>query len=190
MNEHWTRSLRSFWRLLGGNANPLFTLPFDFVEWMVALLPRHPGPYAAIKRWLLNRAGAQVGHNVHIYPGVRIFVPKGLTIGNNVSISSYVVITTAGTVKIGDYVLIGYGAKILSANHHIPEGHDIIFGAGHDCEPVVIEDGAWIGANAVVLPGVRIGQVAVVAAGAVVTKDVAPFTIVGGIPARLIRERK
>lgn len=189
MSERWA-IVRAFWRLLRGGANPLFTLPFDFVEWVVALLPRHPGPYAAIKRWLLNRAGAQIGHNVHIYPGVRIFVPRGLTIGNNVSISSYVVITTAGTVRIGNNVLIGYDAKILSANHRIPEGRGIIFGAGHDCKPVIIEDEVWIGANAVVLPGVRIGRGAVVAAGAVVTKDVAPFTIVGGIPAKLIRERE
>lgn len=64
-----------------------------------------------------------------------------------------------------------------------------IFGSGHDCEPVVIEDEGWVGANAVVLPGVRIGRGAVVAAGAVVTKDVAPYTIVGGVPARMIRER-
>src|SRR5689334_883343 len=88
---------------------PVLTLPFDFVEWLVALLPRHPGPYAALKRFLLNLAGAQIGHNVHIYPGVRIFVPQGLTIGNNVSISSYTIITTAGTVTIGNNVLIGYG---------------------------------------------------------------------------------
>ncbi len=188
MSERWAR-VKLVWRRFGGSANPVFTLPYDFVEWVVALLPRHPGPYAAIKRWLLNRAGAHVGHNVHIYPGVRIFVPKGFTTGNNVSISSYVIITTAGTVTIGDNVLIGYGAQVLSANHHIPEGRGVIFGSGHVSEPVVIEDEAWIGANAVVLPGVRIGRGAVVAAGAVVTKNVAPFTIVGGIPARVIRER-
>jgi len=177
-------------RWLGGSANPLLTFPQDFVEWIVALLPRHPGPYAAIKRCLLNRAGARIGHNVHIYPGVRIFVPKGLVIGNNVSISSYVVITTAGTVTIGDNVLIGYGAKVLSANHHIPEGQGVIFGSGHDCKPVVIEDEAWIGANAVILPGIRVGRGAVIAASAVVTKNVEPFTIVGGIPATLIRKRE
>ena len=110
-------------------------------------------------------------------------------IGDNVSISSYVVITTAGTVTIGNNVLIGYGAKILSANHHIPENHGIIFNAGHDCKPIVIEDEVWIGANAVVLPGIILGRGSVVAAGAVVTKNVAPYTIVGGVPARLIRER-
>jgi len=146
--------------------------------------------YGAIKRRLLNLAGAQIGHNVHIYPGVRIFVPKGLVVGNNVSISSYVVITTAGTVFIGNNVLIGYGTQILSANHHIPENRGIIFGSGHDCKPVVIEDEAWIGANVTILPGVRVGKGAVVAAGAVVTKDVAPFAIVGGIPATLIKVRQ
>lgn len=170
--------------------NPLLTLPNDFVEWIVALLPRHPGPYSSIKRFFLNVTGAKIGHNVHIYPGVRIFIPKGLIVGNNVSISSYVIITTAGTVTIGNNVLIGYSAKILSANHKIPEDHGIIFGAGHDVAPVVIEDEVWIGSNAVILPGIRIGRGAVVAAGAVVTKNVNPYSIVGGIPAKLIRYRK
>jgi len=169
--------------------NPLRTLFGDLVEWVVANLPRHPGPYAAIKRVLLNCDGAKIGHDVHIYPGVRIFVPNGLTVGNHVSISSYVIITTAGTVDIGNNVLIGYGTKILSANHKIPDDQGTIFGSGHDCEPVVIENGVWIGANAVILPGVNIGEGAVVAAGAVVNKDVDAYTIVAGVPAKIIRER-
>lgn len=168
---------------------PLLTLFPDLVELIVAFLPRHPGPFAAVKRGALNLAGAKIGHNVHIYPGVRFFTPKGLTIGDNVSISSYVVVTTAGGVTIGQNVLIGYGAKILSANHKIPEERGTIFGAGHDIAPVNIEDGVWIGANAVILPGVRVGTGAVVAAGAIVTKNVAPYTIVGGVPAKLIRHR-
>ena len=93
-------------------------------------------------------------------------------------------------MKIGNNVLIGYGAKILSANHHIPENHGVIFSSGHDVGPVIIEDGAWIGANAIVLPGVRIGTGAVVAASAVVTKDVEAFSIVGGVPAKIIRRRE
>jgi len=169
--------------------SPLLTLGHDVVAWLVALLPQHPGPYAAIKRLLLNWAGARVGRNVHIYPGVRIYMPRGLVVGNNVSISSYVVITTAGTVTIGDNVLIGYGTRILSANHKIPDSLGVIFGAGHDCKPVVIEDGVWLGANVVILPGVRVREGAVVAAGAVVTKDIDPYTVVGGVPAELIRNR-
>ena len=169
--------------------NPIRTFPADIVEWCVASLPRHVGFYSWLKTKMLNAAGARIGHNVHIYPEVRVFVPKGLVVGDNVSISSYVVITTAGTVTIGNNVLIGYGAKILSANHHIPENHGIIFNAGHDCKPIVIEDEVWMGANAVVLPGIILGRGSVVAAGAVVTKNVAPYTIVGGVPARLIRER-
>lgn len=60
---------------------------------------------------------------------------------------------------------------------------------GEQVSPTVIEDGVWLAANVVVLAGVRVGRGAVCAAGAVVTRDVAPFTIVGGVPARLIRER-
>ena len=170
-------------------AGPIITFPGDFVEWIVSILPRHAGFYASIKRFLLNLVGAKIGHNVHIYPGVRFFIPKGIEIGNNVSISSYVIITSAGTVKIGNNVLIGYGAKIISANHKIPENRGVIFGSGHIVAPVIIEDGVWIGANVVVLPGIKIGEGAVVAAGAVVTKDIEPFAIVGGIPAKVIKNR-
>jgi len=169
--------------------NPLSSFPLDFVEGIVAFLPRHSGFYAVIKRFLLNIAGAKIGKCVHIYPGVRIYVPKGLIIGNNVSISSYVVITTAGKVTIGDNVLIGYGAKILSANHRIPGGLGTIYGAGHVCKPVVIEDDVWIGANVIVLPGVTLGKGCVVAAGSVVSRNIAPYSIVGGIPAVYIRRR-
>lgn len=168
---------------------PVITLPNDFVDLVVAILPHHKGVYAGIKRFFLCVAGAKVGNNVYIYPGVHIYSPKGFTIGNNVTISSNVIITAAGTVNIGNNVLIGYGSKILSANHRIPDEHGMIFGAGHDFKPVVICDGAWIGANVVVLPGIRIGEGAVVAAGAVVTKNVDAYTIVGGVPIKVIRRR-
>jgi maltose O-acetyltransferase len=88
-------------------------------------------------------------------------------------------------VVIGADVLIGPRAQFETVDHglvHVPGR-----GRGRTSRPIVVEDEAWIGAGAILLPGVRVGRGAVVAAGAVVTQDVAPHTVVGGVPARFLR---
>ena len=112
-----------------------------------------------------------------------------LDIGDDVDLAYGVIITASGGVTIGERTLIGYRSQILSANHRIPGGGGRIFGSGHDKKPVVIEKDVWIGANCLVLPGVTVGEGAVVAGGSVVTKPVVPFTIVGGVPAKVISTR-
>ena len=88
-----------------------------------------------------------------------------------------------GGIYIGDDVLIGHNACLLTLNHaKEPENRADMYPA-----PIHIGDQAWLGSNVTVLPGVTIGEGAIVAAGAVVTKDVAPNTIVGGIPAKFIK---
>lgn len=143
----------------------------------------------AIKSMLLRIMGAKVGCSVIYYPGVWIAPGRSLTVGDHVDFAVDVIVTTAGGVEIGDRTLIGYRAQILSANHRIPNGRTAIFSAGHDFGRVVIGKDVWIGANVIVLPGVTIGEGAVVAAGSVVTKDVDRFTIVAGTPARPVRSR-
>lgn len=115
--------------------------------------------------------------------------PSNLIVGDNVDFAKDVQITTGGSVEIGDRVLIGYGTKILSSNHNIPGDRQRIFEGGHTHLPVKIEKDVWIGANCIILPGVTIGEGSVIAAGAVVTKDIPNFTIAGGIPAKIIKER-
>lgn len=93
-------------------------------------------------------------------------------------------------VIMGNYVMIGPELLITGGDHRFDcPGTAVIFSGRPDPQDCVIEDDVWIGARVTVLKGVRIGRGAVVAAGAVVTKDVAPYTIVGGVPARLIRRR-
>lgn len=161
----------------------------DIKEFLIASLPAHQGLYSNIKCFLLRTSGAQIGNTVYVYPGVRFYGIDGLIIGNNVVISSYTIINAVGIVTIGNNVLIGYGSKILSANHIVPKAHGMIWGSGHDCKPIVIGDEVWIGANVIVLAGVTIGRGAVVAAGAVVTHDVEPFSIMAGVPAKLLSYR-
>lgn len=142
-----------------------------------------------IKRILLVIAGAKVGKVVFIDRTVLVKRPNKLTLGNNVVISRGTILTCSGNVKIDSDVLIGYGSRILSANHTVPNNKSLIRLAGHTYAPVVIEKGVWIGANAIILPGVTIGEGSIVAAGAVVSKDVLPYNIVGGVPAKVIKSR-
>jgi acetyltransferase-like isoleucine patch superfamily enzyme len=94
-----------------------------------------------------------------------------------------------GRVTIGDQVMVAHGAQIISAGHRIPDAGESMRFSGLDIAPISIEDGAWIGGGAIVLPGVTVGRGAVVAAGAVVTKDVEPNTIVAGVPGVAIGSR-
>lgn len=95
-----------------------------------------------------------------------------------------------GGVTIGSDVLMGPDVKIITRNHNFTDRSVPIREQGDYELPVVIEDDVWLGANVVVLPGVRIARGAIVAAGAVVNRDVLPYTIVGGVPAREIGRRE
>lgn len=141
------------------------------------------------KSVVLRLLGATVGKRVVYYPGIKLTSVHRMTIGDDVDFAWGVVVTGGGRVDIGDRVLIGYYTMILSANHVIPRGRGLIFGSGHDKKPVVIHSDVWIGAGCTILPGVTIGEGAVVAAGSVVVKHVEPYKIVGGVPARVIRPR-
>lgn len=92
-------------------------------------------------------------------------------------------------MEIGDYVLIGPNCQIITANHKHSAWDVPISLQWIEESPVKICDDVWLSANVVVLPGVTIGRGAIIGAGAVVTKDVPPFAIMGGVPAKLIRYR-
>jgi len=106
-----------------------------------------------------------------------------LRIGNHVFINTGSTISAKVEITIGDRVQIANGVSILDSDFHGLEDRH----SPPPAEPIRIEDDVWIATRAIVLKGVTIGRGAVVAAGAVVTSDVAPYTLVGGVPARLIR---
>lgn len=166
----------------------IFVFIYEILMKTLFLMPRGLG-FSFLKALLLKAVGAKIGKRITIYPGVWVFPGKGLTVGDDVDLALDVLITTNGEVFIGDRVLIGYRVQILSQNHNIPEKNGRIFGSGHTKAKVTIGDDAWIGANSIILPGVTIGEGAIVAAGSIVTKNVPPYSIVGGVPAKIIKNR-
>lgn len=115
---------------------------------------------------------------------VYVNIGKFTRIGRNVYINHLCSMLDMGTITIGDNVLIGPKVNILSEEHPVnPTERKSLM-----VRPVVIKNSAWIGAGATILPGVTVGENAVVAAGAVVNKDVPDNTIVGGIPAKIIKK--
>jgi acetyltransferase-like isoleucine patch superfamily enzyme len=95
--------------------------------------------------------------------------------------------TVIGPVTIGSHVNLAQGITVTALNHNYKETGKRIDQQGVSTNPVVIGDDVWIGANAVILPGVTIGNHCVIAAGAVVTKDVPPHSLVAGVPAKIIK---
>ena len=111
--------------------------------------------------------------------------PSQLRMGSGCFINSNVYIDASAAVTLGDGVYMGHHVMVVTSGHAI--GRAARRAGTLERAPVTVGDGAWLGARATLLPGVTIGAGAVVAAGAVVTKDIPPHTVVGGVPARVIR---
>lgn len=121
--------------------------------------------------------------------GIYISDAKNLKIGSHVRINEHVFLQ--GNITIGNHVMIAPYAAIYTKTHEFEDvGRPMVLQGNKEEGPVVLENNVWLGRNVVVLPGVKVGEGAIVGANSVVTKDVLPFTIVGGVPAKLIKERK
>lgn len=141
-------------------------------------------PLQSLRLVALRLAGAHIGEDLVFASGVEVLSPWRLTLGSHTNIGRNAHLDARGDLAIGDNVNISDEVAIWTAEHDI-QSPDFVMTRG----PVVIESRAWICYRSVVMPGVRIGEGSVVAAAAVVTKSVAPFSIVGGVPARVIGSR-
>jgi acetyltransferase-like isoleucine patch superfamily enzyme len=113
----------------------------------------------------------------------------GLIVGDNSNIGPFAYIGCSGMITIGNNVMISPRVSIYAENHNFSQTDISMKEQGVTREEVIIEDDCWIAANSVVLAGVKIGKGSIVAAGSVVTKDVPPYSIVAGSPARIIKSR-
>ena len=153
------------------------------------------GDYVEINA--LSKGGVKIGRNVSIQKytiidctGVIRSLGEGITIGNNVGIAQSCFIQVRGEVIIGHDVIIGPNVSIFSENHNFENPDLPVHVQGESRKGVTIEDGVWIGTRSVILDGVTVGKNSIVAAGSIVNKNVPPFSIVGGIPAKLLKMRK
>ncbi len=139
--------------------------------------------------------GIEIGENsivmygavLHVY-NFRDLPSAGIKIGRDSLVGEYTVIRGQGGVQIGDRVYTSPFTQIIAVNHVFEDPERPFIDQGITAEGIVIEDDVWMGSGAIITDGVRIGKGAVIAAGAVVTHDVAAHTVVGGIPAKPIRD--
>ncbi|TAL66346.1 MAG: acyltransferase [Legionella sp.] len=185
----------------------------EVLIWTEAFLSSIPGKIGSgLRRFWFGRrfqqsAELHIGRNCQfIEPRAMCFKGKTLindhcyfnadggaiSIGHQTAFNTGVHINAAGggSIIIGDHCPIGPGVVMRTANHRFSRTDVIIQDQGHDPADIVIEDDCWIGANVVILGGVRIGSGAVIGAGAVVTKDIPSMAIALGVPAKVISFRK
>lgn len=136
-----------------------------------------------IRNIMSNLTGKKVDDTFRLFPPFYADFGKNITIGKDVFINSGCHFQDQGGITIGDGSLIGHNVVLATVNHDLDPKNN----RKNHYAPIIIGNHVWIGSNATVLPGVTIGEWSVVAAGAVVTKDVPPFTVVGGLPARILK---
>jgi maltose O-acetyltransferase len=141
-------------------------------------------PSHTFRRLVYTLFGVRYPRTSAIHWRARFFAPRGLIIGSYTTIGNDAFFDGREGITIGACVNVAGEVRIYTQEHDIDDPMFRAVGA-----PVVIEDYAYIGTRVTLLPGVRVGEGAVVASGAVVTKDVPPYTLVGGVPAKRIRER-
>lgn len=128
--------------------------------------------------------GKKVDDTFRLFPPFYADFGKNISIGKDVFINSGCHFQDQGGITIGDGVFIGHNVVLATINHDLHPSQN----RKNHYAPITIGNHAWIGSNATILPGVTIGEWAVVGAGSVVTKDVEPYTVVGGVPAKFLKE--
>ena len=194
--------------------NLLLIIKRELKDWTEFFIRNIPGRIVYLLRsiYIRNRLTKSFKNN-RFEAGIRIENPKNIELGNdsyygfdckiyaselskvivgsNVTFNSNVMVNARGkgSIDIGDNVLIGPNVVLRSSNHSFNNLNEPIIQQGMTYGHIVIENNVWIGSNCVILPKCKIGEGSIIAAGAVVTNDVESYSIVGGVPAKLIKKR-
>ncbi len=163
--------------------NRLYNYLADFSLFILHLFVNFPSHH--LRRLLIRLGGAKIGKGSSIHMGCRFFSLRSIKIGDDSMIGYRAFLDGRAPIIIGNHVDIASDVMIYNSEHDInsDDFHATL-------APVIIEDFCFIGPRVILLPGVKIGRGAIVAAGAVVTKNVSEFSIAGGVPAEVIGERK
>ncbi len=143
-------------------------------------------PFHHIRRFFYRLAGMSIGKGSSIHMYTRFYNLGGISIGQDSIIGEFAVLDGRAPLRIGDHVDVASEVMFYNAEHGVNEADF----ASHTLGEITVGNYVFIGPRAIILPGVTIGEGAVIGAGAVVTKDVPPYAIVGGVPAKVIGERK
>ena len=139
-----------------------------------------------LKRYLLRLAGVRLGKNVRVCSSARILGAGRLDVGDGTWIGHQVLICAGSKVTIGKEVDIGPRVYVGTGTHEV-DAHSLRSAGSGVNRDVAIGDGAWLGVGCIILPGVTVGEKAVIAAGAVVAEDIPPRVLAAGVPARAIK---
>lgn len=148
----------------------------------------HNSKIKKIKNRILKYIFKDISINSNIRPNIKFVNGNNISIGHKSGIGENSFIQDIGEIKIGSNVLMGPEVMIFTSNH-CTKKNKLINEQGQIIKNVKIEDDVWIGARSIILPGVIVGQGSIIAAGSIVTKNVEPYSIVGGNPAKFIKER-
>lgn len=173
-------TLREFFSKLH---NRITSIALELTVYFLHLIGNIPSHH--IRRFFYRLAGMKIGRGSTIHMYARFYNPQNISIGRDTIVGELSVLDGRAKLNIGNHVAIASQVMIYNSEHDINHPQ---FKARE--EEVIIEDYVFIGPRAIILPGVKIGKGAIIAAGAVVTKDIPPFAIVGGIPAKIIGERR
>lgn len=164
--------------------------PVKMRKLMFTVLRGIPGNIGMALRYsVLKTLVLSMGDNVSVHENVFLFHMENLEIGDNVSIHPMCYLDANGGIKIGNDVSIAHGASILSTTHNYEDKNEMINNQGLRKEKVNIGNNIWIGAKATVVCGVNVLDGTVIGAGAIVTKSFPQNVVVGGVPAKILKER-
>jgi len=154
------------------------------IVWLILYRPS-PKIFYGWRRFLLRMFGAKIGKGCCIYPSAKIWAPWNLEVGNDTCLSHDIDCYCVDKIRIGSHVTVSQYSFLCTASHDYTDQRMPLTTA-----PILIGNGTWIAADVYVAPGVSIGEGAVVGVRSSVFKDIAPWTVVAGTPAKFIKKRE
>lgn len=175
--------MREHHKSLGNSmSKPKKAVYYAVVLWGNRIINKLPSRH--IRKWWLQMLGAKIGKRCFPCRRVEVLLPLALTLEDGVAVGWFAELDARGGITIGHDTNISSHVKLITGSHDIDDPDYTA-----DFRPIKIGSRCWIGTDAMVLQGVTVGDGAVVAAGAVVTKDIPPYEVWGGVPAKKIRDR-
>jgi acetyltransferase-like isoleucine patch superfamily enzyme len=171
--------------------NKIFNRFYNYLLEFELMILRWVGhiPSHIFRKVFYRLAGMKIGAGSTVHMWANFFDPAGITIGSDTIVGDHAFLDGRSALTIGNHVDIASSVMIYNSEHNINENDFAVIEKTIEA-PVSIGDYVFIGPRVIILPGVKVGKGAVLAAGAVVTKDVPDFAIAGGVPAKIIGERK